>query len=675
MGLVPAAGLALTAPINRQPAPPKQEIVIGALFSLTGNWNTLGRTGQEAFNQAADLINSKMKSGGDSLRIKVAVEDTKMDPELALAALKDLEKKGARIILGPQSSAEVLKIKPYADEHGLIIISPSSTAHALAISGDNIFRFCPDDVWEGRAVAALMWQDGVRNFISLGRYDAGNSGLMVSTNNAFAALGGRLIGGVRYGTDFEKDFAAELKYLEEKVRQAKPQFGGSLAIYAAGFDELAGFFDQAAAGHPALAEVPWYGSDGLAWSRELIKDKIAAEFAEKTGLPNPVFGLPDKYREKWLPVAQRIKAKTGLEPDAFALSVYDSAIVAALAILGADDQASAAGLRESLTAEAAAYVGITGPTALNEAGDRASGDFDFWAIRQGDWQKVAAYEAATGLVTKNDNYRPTETPATVAAAVPIETPMPAPIPELPREDDQASLLTQAQDRISQVLNKMDSDLAAAALKLSQTGLTGKKAVQILAQLIKDDPAAYDAITVDPTGLILAVEPKKYQKIVGKRIGDKEYLTKFWQTRQPVLSPAIDTVEGVRAHDLEQPVFDAKGKFLGSVSFLTKPSLWADILGPLSKDRPVRFMVMQPDGLILYETDGQNIGLNTFTDPAFKDHPELTDLARQMADRPAGSGQYTFLGEDGQQTVNKKTVWTSVGLHGTEFRLALSKQVE
>ena len=83
-------------------------------------------------------------------RLRFYVYDTKLDPTLALEAIKELDRRGVSVIIGPQSSAEVAMIKPYADRRHILVISQGSTASSLAIPGDNIFRFCPDEVAKPR---------------------------------------------------------------------------------------------------------------------------------------------------------------------------------------------------------------------------------------------------------------------------------------------------------------------------------------------------------------------------------------------------------------------------------------------------------------------------------------------------------------------------------------------
>jgi branched-chain amino acid transport system substrate-binding protein len=125
------------------------------LVSLTGSWSSLGKNTVAALQiAAADLENIRPQY--HPARFRFLVRDTQLDPEKALDAIKDLDQRGVRIVIGPQSSAEVARIKPYADVHNILVISQGSTASSLAIPGDNILRFCPNDTREAEALVALL---------------------------------------------------------------------------------------------------------------------------------------------------------------------------------------------------------------------------------------------------------------------------------------------------------------------------------------------------------------------------------------------------------------------------------------------------------------------------------------------------------------------------------------
>ncbi len=75
--------------------------------------------------------------------------------------------------------------------------------------------------------------------------------------------------------------------------------------------------------------------------------------------------------------------------------------------------------------------------------------------------------------------------------------------------------------------------------------------------------------------------------------------------------------------------------------------------------------------MVYDINEQEIGKNVFLDPLYQTYPSLLAVARRIAAEPDGQGQYHFLDKNMREEVVKNIVWTTVGLHGTEYRLALA----
>lgn len=383
--------------------PRDREVLLGGLFSLTGNWSSLGQTSRAAMEFAVEDVNQYLAGNAAGVRFVAAIEDTRLEPELALERAQALRARGAQLLIGPQSSAEVAFLKPFVDENALLLVSPSSTAGTLAIPGDNVFRFTPADNVEGVAVSALMWEDGIRAVIPVWRDDAGNAGLVAAARARFSSLGGSVLEGVTYDASTQ-DFSATVTALRAQVEQAIAQQGrGRVAVYLAAFDEVVAIFTSAGA-DPVLGSVRWYGSDAVAHSAALLGDPQAVEFAILTGYPNPVFGLDEGARDIWEPLVQRIRARTGLQPDAFALAVYDAVWVVARGYVASGATLSIERLKQAFMTAAGSGFGATGWTVLNEAGDRRYGDFDFWAIRLDDgvprWTRVAQYQTRTGRIVR-----------------------------------------------------------------------------------------------------------------------------------------------------------------------------------------------------------------------------------------------------------------------------------
>src|SRR5437762_9860155 len=220
-----------------------QPTKIGVLVSLTGSWSTLGKNTVAALQIAANQIAAQTRG---RQRFQLLIRDTQLDPSEALNAIQDLNSRGVKIIIGPQSNAEVAMIKPFADANNILVISQGSTASSLAIPNDNIFRFCPNDMREAEAIVALMRHDGIRAIVPLWRNDAGNNGLHDSVQIRFQALGGTVAQGFRYEpatSDFSTATASVASQIENLISRGRDP--STIAVYLAAFDEVVGVFHSA----------------------------------------------------------------------------------------------------------------------------------------------------------------------------------------------------------------------------------------------------------------------------------------------------------------------------------------------------------------------------------------------------------------------------------------------
>jgi len=384
-------------------APANQEIVMGGLFSLTGNWSSLGTASEAAMEIGIDDVNAYLAEGNTGMHFTSSIKDTKLDPPTALAGITAFKDAGVEIVIGPQSSAEVAAIKSYADANGVLVASQSSTAGSLAIPNDNIFRFTPSDTLEAVALVGLMKADGMATIIPFWRNDAGNIGLQVATRELFSAVG-TVKPGVQYEAT-QPDIAGALASLKTQVQEAIAERGGTadVAVAHAGFDEVVDIF-KAATGDPVLSSVRWYGTDGTALTEPLRTDATAAAFARQVNFWAPIPGVDREASDRWQPIADRIAAKTGTQPDAFGLAVYDAVWVTAQAYLAVGGRGHAAALKTAFVTAANTLYGASGWTALNAAGDRKFGDFDFFDLSQSGegyaWTLRAQYDTQRGVLTR-----------------------------------------------------------------------------------------------------------------------------------------------------------------------------------------------------------------------------------------------------------------------------------
>jgi len=355
-------------------------VTVSGLFSLTGNWSTLGVNSKAALQFAADDINAYLQSKNANFRMAVTIYDTKLDAGAAKADFLTAAGGGSHFIIGPQSSAELAAIIPSADAAQTIVISQGSTAGSLAIAGDPVFRFCPPDKVEGEAIANTIFQNHIQGLITVARNDAGNTGLQSAVGTSFISKGG-VINDISPYSDTTTDFTSLIASIKAKVTTLSATYGiEHTGIYLASFDEGAMLFAQAAS-DSQLSQVKWYGGDGIVLSSVLLTNTTASKFAARTGFFAPSFGLPEALQSKWQPVADRIKASTGIDADAFALSAYDAMWVIAYTLESTKGSTSDfTQLKTTFEQQSNSYTGITGPTALDSFGDRGSGSFDYFGI-------------------------------------------------------------------------------------------------------------------------------------------------------------------------------------------------------------------------------------------------------------------------------------------------------
>lgn len=137
-----------------------------------------------------------------------------------------------------------------------------------------------------------------------------------------------------------------------------------------------------------------------------------------------------------------------------------------------------------------------------------------------------------------------------------------------------------------------------------------------------------------------------------------------------MSQAFKTNLGFEAVDARVPVLTTDGRLLGTVGALIKPRiLLARVIDPQAVLMPDELWAMDLQGRILFDTNAKGIGRNLFTDPRYQPHDGLRAMGKKVAGNAQGLGFYKLQGKNMKQAVNKRCVWTSVGLFGAYWRLA------
>ncbi|MFH1744494.1 MAG: penicillin-binding protein activator [bacterium] len=383
------------------------DFTMAVLVPLTGDLAVAGRSALRAIQLAAEDFNAFLAEEGVPGRLQLQVEDTATDPATALNRLQAIAQSGAsKVVVGPFSSAAMQAVQDFANNNGMILLSPSSTAASLAVPNDNIYRMTLDNLKEGQAIAALMEEVGIQAVVPVQRNDVFGNDLANAFALQFEGAGGVVLEGVSYAPN-TTNFSGVVASLHDKVAATIAQYGSrAVAVELISFEEAELLFTLANQDE-ILRSVQWVGCDSNARLETLFANTAALEFAAETHFVAPVFA-PDFLVEFRLdPPMEIVRAdfesfiqqtleRNGMPPNVYDYASYDClwlAIYAQLnAGLGVDDLDT---LKNRLQLVATPFIGFTGLTDFNEAGDKNYGVFGFSALFQDEagysWDYVGSY--------------------------------------------------------------------------------------------------------------------------------------------------------------------------------------------------------------------------------------------------------------------------------------------
>lgn len=375
-------------------------IPVGALLNRTGSGNSLGESADTVLNYAIADVNDYLEDNFAFFTLELHREDTGTDSLRALQKLQALHAQGIKVVIGPQTSAEASALRAYAEQNDMILLSPSSVAISLAIPGDNLYRLPPSDYIQAKAMARMLIDDNIKQLVTIKREDVWGNDLYQAVKSEFEKMGGQAQIVISYNAK-EHSFEDYVNTLDQSVASFLSSYeNDEVAVYMISMGEGMNIL-EAAAEKDNLGKVRWYGASAFAENKNLINNKIAADFAISRGLPCPIFGLnPDFELDFWGPIMKKTDAALGRKTDIYALCAYDALWLAALTYERASDNADINSMLEALNYQAEHYAGPSGYTAFNEAGDRAAANYDFWSpYKDGDeysWKTVATYDSESG---------------------------------------------------------------------------------------------------------------------------------------------------------------------------------------------------------------------------------------------------------------------------------------
>ena len=390
----PSDSAAVTDSTALEPSGLSGEVNIGLILPLTGDLATHGEENWEGSKLAVVDFNKHLEKIGAPWTLKMTSEDSATSPVIALEKLTSLNAKGIELIVGLETSSNIRNIKGYAESNNMLLVSCCSSAPALAIPNDSVYRLVPDDSNQGTALAKLIQNEGIQAIVPVWRGDTWGDGISAATIGSFVERGGIADDGVRYNPE-APEFSASTSLLAEKVRGYVEEYGADkVAVLFLGFVEVLQF-TQSASQHEVLDDVRWFASGAVTKEHKLVADPIGLEFSTSVQFTTVMVAFSENpiYEH----VQDSLTETLGRTPNTFVHPSYDVVWVLGLSIL--ETQSTDVSKIKSVFSDVAEhYYGAIGPTILNEAGDLAQANYEVWGIRGGEWVLLGQYNHATDSI-------------------------------------------------------------------------------------------------------------------------------------------------------------------------------------------------------------------------------------------------------------------------------------
>ena len=368
----------------------KGEITIGLIYPLTGDLSTHGQENWEGSKLGLADFNKHLEEIGAPWHLKMISEDSATNPVIALEKLTSLYAKGVSTVIGPETSSNIRNVKGYADSNNMLLVSCCSTAPALAIPNDSVYRLVPDDTNQGTALGKLLRHEGIEVMIPVYRGDTWGDGLKDASSKSFTERGGMASDGIRYNPE-SPEFSASTSLLAETVQDHIDDVGAeNVGILFIGFSEILQFM-QSASEHEPLDDIRWFGPGANTKEHKLIDDPIGLEFSNTIQFTTVQMGVEKSMI--YDRVESHLIETLGRTPSTFAHSSYDAVWLVGLSMLETQS-ADVSDIKSVLPEIADNYNGAIGNTKLNEAGDLAQANYEVWGIRDGQWVRLGQYNYA-----------------------------------------------------------------------------------------------------------------------------------------------------------------------------------------------------------------------------------------------------------------------------------------
>lgn len=331
-------------------------VTFGVLAPLTGDVSVYGISTANGIEMGAKDVN---ENGGTMEKtLNLEVMDEKGDIAEATNAYNALRSKDVVAVIGDVTSKPAFAVaeiaaEEYADGDGVPVITPTGTSLDITPCGENIFRACYTDPFQGRAMATFAAENlgATKIAVMYNTSDDYSTGIANAFVETAEEKGIEVVANEGYGAD-DNDFKTQLTKIQALEPDAimVPDYYSTVALIVTQAREI---------GYDGVM----LGADGWDGVLNVLDD------ANKSVLDNCYFCnhfFINDTDEKVANFVNEYRETYGEDPTAFSALGYDSVQILDQAIEAAgttDAEAVVAAMQEI------EYDGVTGHITFDENGD------------------------------------------------------------------------------------------------------------------------------------------------------------------------------------------------------------------------------------------------------------------------------------------------------------------
>lgn len=294
------------------------EIVIGEIGPITGEGAIYGTSTFEGVELAIEQF-------GDINGKKVVIKqyDDQMNPPESINAYNRLtDSDNVTAIIGAVTSGATSAVVEASQSKNTPIVTPTATLDSITSLGENIYRACFQDSYQGEVMAKFAYDSlGAKTAAVIYNNSSDYSnGLQAAFIETFESLGGTIVANEAY-SDSDVNFKVQLG----KIQEAAPE-----VLFAPDYYEKISLLTKQV--YDMGLEVTMLGADGWDGVLDLVSDQAQIEGSYICNS----FSVEDES-ESVQKFITDYEAKFGTTPNGFAASGYDAALVLLTAIKACDD--------------------------------------------------------------------------------------------------------------------------------------------------------------------------------------------------------------------------------------------------------------------------------------------------------------------------------------------------